>query len=120
MSFPAAAMHDLEPFGVDVRRGRDVTIVLPRGELDLVTVETLRSAIDAAIAEAPGAGLVLDLRGLTFMDSTGVHLLVMLDQRAQRDGFQLTLLAPVPPIDRAIKLCGLDQMLPFAEPGERG
>ena len=59
---------------------------------------------------------MLDLRGLSFIDSTGLHLLVALDQRAQRDGFQLTLLAPAAPIDRAIQLCGLDQTLPFAAP----
>ena len=57
-----------------------------------------------------------DLRGLSFIDSNGLHLLVALDQRAERDGFQLTLLAPAPPIDRAIQLCGLDQILPFAAP----
>ena len=61
-----------------------------------------------------GARLVLDLRGLSFIDSTGLHLLVALDQRAQRDGFQLTLLAPAAPADRAIRLCGLDETLPFA------
>jgi anti-sigma B factor antagonist len=124
-----------EPFAVEVRRGRHVTIVQPRGELDLATAETLRSTLAATIAETLSAALdgmenrarlVLDLRGLSFIDSTGLHLLVALDQRAQRDGFQLTLLAPAAPIDRAIQLCGLDQMLPFVasveavdtEPGE--
>ena len=57
--------------------------------------------------------LVLDLRGLSFFDSTGLHLLVALHQRAQRDGFQLTLVAPAAPADHAIKLSGLDQVLPF-------
>ena len=118
-------MSDLEPFAVEVQRRKHVTIVQPRGELDLATVETLRSALDAAIAETlsaaldgmeHGARLVLDLRGLSFIDSTGLHLLVALDQRAQRDGFQLTLLAPAAPIDRAIQLCGLDRILPFAAP----
>jgi anti-sigma B factor antagonist len=118
-------MPDLEPFAVEVQRRRHVTIVQPRGELDLATVETLRSTLDDAIAETlsaalggmeHGARLVLDLRGLSFIDSTGLHLLVALDQRAQRDGFQLTLLAPAAPIDRAIELCGLDQILPFAAP----
>jgi anti-sigma B factor antagonist len=118
-------MSDLEPFAVEVQRRKHVAIVQPRGELDLATVETLRSALDEAIAETlsaalggmeHGARLVLDLRGLSFIDSTGLHLLVALDQRAQRDGFQLTLLAPAAPIDRAIQLCGLDQSLPFAAP----
>jgi anti-sigma B factor antagonist len=121
----AAELSDLEPFAVEVQRRKHVTIVQPRGELDLATAETLRSTLDAAIAETLSAALdgmehearlVLDLRGLSFIDSTGLHLLVALDQRAQRDGFQLTLLAPAAPIDRAIQLCGLDQILPFAAP----
>jgi anti-anti-sigma factor len=118
-------MSELEPFAVEVQRQRHVTVVQPRGELDLATAETLRSTLDAAIAETlstgldgmeNGAHLVLDLRGLSFIDSAGLHLLVALDQRAQCDGFQLTLLAPAAPIDKAIQLCGLDQILPFGAP----
>jgi anti-anti-sigma factor len=116
-------MPDIEPFAVDVQRRTHVTIVQPRGELDLATVETLRNALDAAVAETlraaldgmeHGARLVLDLRGLSFIDSTGLHLLVALNERAQRDGFQLMLLAPAAPADRAIQVCGLDRTLPFA------
>jgi anti-anti-sigma factor len=124
---PSRSSTDLEPFEVQVQRRKHVTIVQPRGELDLATIDRLRSALDSAIAETlsaaldgmeNGARLVLDLRGLSFIDSNGLHLLVALDQRAERDGFQLTLLAPAPPIDRAIQLCGLDQTLPFAAPME--
>ena len=123
----AAATSDPEPFAIGVQRRDHATIVQPRGELDLATVETLRAALDVAIAEtlraAPdgcesAARLRVDLRGLSFIDSSGLHLLVALDQRAQRDGFQLTLLAPAAPIDRAIRLCGLDQALPFAAPDD--
>jgi anti-anti-sigma factor len=122
VSTRAAEMSDLEPFAVEVQRRDHVTIVQPRGELDMATVETLRTTLDAAIAETlraaldgfeTGACLVLDLRRLSFIDSTGLHLLVALDQRAQRDRFLLTLIAPAAPIDRAIQLCGLDQVLPF-------
>src|SRR5688572_14514578 len=80
-----------QPFGVEVQRRNDVAIVRPRGELDLATVETLRAALDAI--ESAGR-LVLDLRGLSFIDSTGLRLLVALHERAQRDGFQLALVAP--------------------------
>ena len=115
-------MSELEPFAVEVQRRDHVTIVKPRGELDMATVETLRTTLDVAIAETVraaldgfeiGARLVLDLRGLSFIDSTGVRLLLALDQRAQREGFLLALVAPAAPIDRAIQLCGLDQVLPF-------
>ena len=118
---------ELVPFHVEVERRDHVTIVQPHGELDLATVETLRTALDAAVAETLRAALdgmesrarlVLDLRALSFFDSTGLHLLVALDQRAKREGFQLTLLAPKAPVDRAIQLSGLDQVLPFVAPDD--
>ena len=120
----AAETAHREHFAIDVQRRQRVAIVQPRGELELATVEPLQSAVDAAIAEILNAAggvahdvrVVLDLRGLSFIDSTGVQLLVMLDQRAQRDGFQLTLVAPAPPADRAIRLCGLDRRLSFVAP----
>jgi anti-sigma B factor antagonist len=99
-----------QPFAVDVQRRNHVAIVQPRGELDLATVATLRAALDR-IENAER--LVLDLRGLSFLDSTGLHLLVALHERAQRDGFELALIAPARPADKAIRLSGLDQALPF-------
>jgi anti-anti-sigma factor len=99
-----------QPFAVEVQRRDAVAIVQLRGELDLVTVEALRAALDGIKGTE---SLVLDLRGLSFMDSTDLQLLVALHRRAQRDGLQLTLVAPTAPVDRAIQLCGLDQTLPL-------
>lgn len=118
------ALRHVERFGVEVQRRDHVTIVQPHGELDLATVETLRSTLDAAVTATLIAALdgiqipclVLDLRGLSFLDSTGLHLLAELDRRANRDGFQLTLHAPAAPVDRALQLSGLDHVLPFAMP----
>ena len=116
---PAA---ERESFAIEVQRRDHVALVEPRGELDLATIATLAAAVDAAIAEALRAALdgvngpahlVLDMRGLTFIGSTGLNLLVVLHRRSQHEGFQLTLLAPPAPVDRAIQLCGLDQDLPF-------
>jgi len=107
------AAPEPEPFAVEIHRRDDVAIVQPSGELDLATVETLHAALDAIDS---AARLVLDLRGLSFIDVIGLHLLVALHQRAQRDRFQLTLIAPAAPADRAIQLCGLDQALPFVAP----
>ena len=99
-----------QSFAVEVRQSADAAIVQPTGELDLATVETLRDKLDAL----EGARrVVLDLRNLSFIDSTGLQLLVALDQRARRDGFQLELVAPLAPADRAIHVSGLDRALPF-------
>ena len=112
---PATDTTGLEAFAVDVKWRDDVATVQPRGELDVGTVETLRAAVDGI----GGAGrLVLDLRGLSFIDSTGLHLLVALHQRAQREGFELALVEPAAPVDRAIQLSGLDASLPFVAPAD--
>ena len=83
--------------------------------LDSAIAGTLRAALDGMKIRTR---LVLDLRGLSFFDSTGLNLLVVLDQRAKREGFQLTLFAPAAPVDRAIELSGLDQVLPFVAPDD--
>jgi anti-anti-sigma factor len=96
---------------VAVKRCDGVAIVQPRGDLDLATVEDLHTALN----RIDGAGrLVLDLRGLTFIDSSGLQLLVTLHHRAQRDEFELSVIAPAGAPNRAIELCGLDKTLPFA------
>ena len=106
------ALEIVEPFVTEVERREGLTSVRPRGELDVATAGTLLAVLNGI----EGAEhLVLDLRGLSFIDSTGLHLLVALQQRAQRDGFRLSLLAPPAPVDKTIQLCGLDETLPFVE-----
>jgi anti-anti-sigma factor len=100
---------------VETRWRGDVAIARPSGELDLATVETLRSAFDTI---GPASRLVLDLRGLSFIDSSGLHLLAALDLRTKRDGIQLSLIAPPPPVDRPIRLWGFDRALPFLQDTE--
>src|SRR5215207_5641758 len=106
----AVDLAGLGAFAVDVERRDDVAIVRAHGELDVATAETLRAALDG-IEDA--VRLVLDLSGLSFIDSTGLHMVVALHKRAQRDGFELALVAPAPPVDRAFRICALDKALPF-------
>ena len=106
----AVELAELGSLAVDVERRDDVVIVWARGELDVATVHTLRAELDGIVDVRR---LVLDLRALSFIASTGLHLLVRLHHRAQRDGFELALLAPLAPVDRGIRLAGLHQKLPF-------
>jgi anti-sigma B factor antagonist len=95
---------------VDVRWLGAMALVQPSGELDLASAALLRDSLDEI---GTPQSLVLDMRGLSFIDSTGLHLLAELHERATRAGFELRLIAPPAPADRAIRLCGLDQHLPF-------
>jgi anti-anti-sigma factor len=56
---------------------------------------------------------VLDLSGVSFMDSTGVRTLLQADSRARRDGRRLLLIAPPEPGARVLRVTLLDRRFEF-------
>jgi anti-sigma B factor antagonist len=101
-------------FDVQTSRDGDVAVISPSGELDIATAPQL----EQAISEATGSGadaLVLDLRGLTFMDSTGLRTLVQTHQRAESTGFGLSIWRGTSQIDRLLSVSGLEDVLPLAD-----
>ncbi len=70
--------------------GSGAAWVEPVGELDLATAPQLEEALEAARASA--RLVVLDLRRLTFLDSTGVHLVIDAGTRARRSGRRLVVI----------------------------
>jgi anti-sigma B factor antagonist len=59
--------------------------------------------------------VVIDLRQLTFMDSTGVAALVAADRYARRDGWSLAIVKGPPQVQRVLEICGLTEVLPLAD-----
>ncbi|GAA3140352.1 STAS domain-containing protein [Planomonospora alba] len=88
------------------------------GDLDHHTVPRLRAALDD-LTLAPGAGLVIDLSGLTFCDSTGISALVSAHQRAQDAGAALALAGLDPEIIRVFRIMGLDRLFSFHDTAEK-
>lgn len=83
------------------------------GELDLGTVGVLARQVDAKLAERP-AGLTLNLTDLTFMDSSGLRLLIEFHDRSRRDEWKLTLVRSKHKRANAVlRLTGADSALPF-------
>ncbi|MFJ9523625.1 STAS domain-containing protein [Kitasatospora sp. NPDC101801] len=80
------------------------------GELDLDVAPLLRTALGEAFATRP-AHLVLDLNGVTFMDSTGLDVLIRAHLEAARTGTALRLARPSQSVTRILKLTGTDQVL---------
>jgi anti-sigma B factor antagonist len=87
--------------------------VRPVGELDLATVPRTDAEIRRAIADG-AEHLVIDLSGLTFLDSTGLHLVVEWDVRSRADGFTLSLIPGPAAVQRPFELTRLVDRLPFA------
>jgi len=84
------------------------------GELDISTVPLLEQQIEAA-HESP-TPLTLDLSGLTFMDSSGLRLLIELSERAQREAWKLSLVpSRHESANIVLRITGADAALPFSE-----
>ena len=69
------------PFDVRIEPAREAVRVTPIGELDLATGTELRDQVHELLA-AGFEHLIIDLRGLTFMDATGIALLRRLADQA--------------------------------------
>ena len=103
---------DEEPFRCEVTPQRDTVVVRPVGELDLVNAPALEAQINA-LREAGFRRLVLDLRGLSFMDCRGLHLILRCDAMARGDGLALKLIPGTRAVQRVFEIAGVAERLPF-------
>jgi anti-anti-sigma factor len=86
------------------------TVVALVGEVDLSTAATLGGALERVIADRP-ATLIVDLRGLRFLDSTGIQCLLSASKVAATVGCRLVVRNPNPMIERIFKICGVAELL---------
>jgi anti-anti-sigma factor len=100
-------------FWVQAEADADCHRVLARGELDLAAVPALEQAVTQA-EQGGGARIVLDLAGVTFIDSSGVHFLLRTSTRLAAEGrFRVT--RPSPAVQNMIELSGIGKLLPMDE-----
>jgi anti-anti-sigma factor len=85
-----------------------------RGELDISSAPVLEEAL-GRVEEAGPAVLVIDLRGLAFMDSTGLRTVVSADQRARDQGRRLAVVRGPEPVDRIFSVTRLDERLELVD-----
>jgi anti-sigma B factor antagonist len=105
-------LEDEPPLRCEVVPERDAVHVRPIGSLDLATAPVLEHQLE----ELRGAGfrrLIVDLGGLWFMDSAGVHLVLEWHAAAQQDGFQIAFGPGAPAVQRVFELTGTSELLPF-------
>jgi anti-anti-sigma factor len=96
-----------------VRNGRS-THIAPCGELDIATTPELEQAIADAAAQS-ASEIVLDLRELTFMDSTGLRALAQANTRADASGIALSIWRGPRQIERVLEISGLGALLPLVD-----
>ena len=103
-------MTDPEPFEVESVHGGDGVRLVLRGELDLLAAPNLRTALLEA-GRHDGGTIELDLSAVSFIDSTGISVIVQAWQRANAEGGRLVLGAASPVVARVIEATGLTELL---------
>ncbi len=98
-------------FDIDTVKRDDALIVLVSGEIDLSTGSHLDDALSRAAASTAGL-IIVDLERVTFMDATGLGILVR--HASTEDGEQRLRITPGPPqVQRLFELSGMRAHLPF-------
>jgi anti-anti-sigma factor len=110
---PLSASSLPQRFSVTERARDDgTTVLVVCGELDLATAAEVKAALDA-LAEADRA-TVLDLSEVSFLDSTGLKVIVQASRASQESGWPFAVAAELSePVSRLFELVEADSMLRF-------
>jgi anti-anti-sigma factor len=106
-----------EAFAVRTERRGGAAIVVPTGELDLATAPTLDTALTEAFATNAGR-VVLDLRELAFIDSSGLRTLLTARRRADEAGCAFSLVAGHAALERTLEIAGVHKVFTWTAPEE--
>jgi anti-anti-sigma factor len=106
-------MDGNQPFEIGVVRREGDLVVSPSGEIDMATAPEVRRLVDE---RDPGVTrIVLDLRGVTFMDTSGLQLLIELDRGMQEAGVEFAAVPGPRSVQRLLDMAGLTGRLRLLE-----
>ena len=94
---------------IEARSDSTWSILSLQGEVDISTVDALEEQIDRCLKQ--GSRLILDLGGVSFIDSTGLRLVINTRERLSEGG-ELALVAKDGPVTRLLEITGLDGAFP--------
>jgi anti-anti-sigma factor len=80
------------------------------GELDIASAERVERELERIELDGP-ATVVLDLRALTFLDSTGLRIIVAADARAREQSRRLVVIQGPDAVQRILHMTRLDERL---------
>jgi anti-anti-sigma factor len=102
----------------ETTRSDAVAVITATGELDLSGAAVLDAELDR-LADVPELGtVVLDLRRLEFMDSSGLRLVVMADMRAREAGRRFVLVRGNETVHRVFEITRMSERLEFVDDPE--
>ncbi len=105
------------PGRLEIHRSTDEhgPVVALAGDLDLGSAPRLERELQQIEGIQPGGRVLIDLRGLSFMDSTGLSLIIKAQQAAERNGQRLALRRGPHQVQRLFELTGVLDVLAFED-----
>ena len=103
-----------EHLSIDVQDSADTRVLVLRGELDLASSPELGARAEELIND--GTPLVLDLRNLMFIDSTGLGAIAGVDRAARKAGTTVSLIPGPPSVQRVFEVSGTTDAFTWIDP----
>lgn len=106
--------------GLDVRvvPGPGHVVVSVTGDIDMTTGQAFRDVLMDEATKPSRRRVVVDLAGIGFMASAGLHVLLTVNERVRAAGGSLIVACPQPVVARVLSLTGVDEEIPVV--GEVG
>ncbi len=101
-------------FEIGVQVNADEGRVSVTGDIDMATATRLSDSVSEALTGG-AKRVVVDLRGVGFIDSSGLRELIEISRRAGRDHWELALVRPGEDAFTVFRVSGADASLPFIE-----
>jgi len=99
------------PFECTIHREDDTITVSPEGDIDLATTSLLREVLKQVVETHEGNRIDIDMRAVTFLDSSGIGMLVAAQRAAAASGKRLMLREPGPIVRMVLQVTHLDDLL---------
>lgn len=96
-------------FSLSIEKLPGHCVVRPEGELDVAAVPEMETALDRALEQC--SNVLIDLQDVTFMDSSGLRLLLGARQRCAAADGQLEVINPGEDVQRLLDLTGMSALL---------
>ena len=94
----------------------DATVMRLDGELDMSGTFVLEPKLDELAADSIDGDVLFDLRGVTFIDSSGLAALVGAHERLRDAGVPTRFVRGSDDVQRVFSVAGFDDVLDFVEP----
>jgi anti-sigma B factor antagonist len=94
------------------------SVIVLSGELDLASAPALEDELERAVANSPDI-VIVDLRALEFIDSTGLGLLIKAHRQAEAAGRRFAIVRGQRQVQRLLGVTGIDQRLTLVDSPEQ-